>query len=393
VNAAGHRLPRAARIILWIALVLVVLAVLIRLVLDPIAAHYTQKALDGMPDYRGQFESVHVTMFPPGYAIHKLKLSEELRDGPAHEPFLYADHAHVGLSGSELLHGRLVARLRIDEPKITVIQRVPAREEKKPPTKQPHPAEQLRKMPKLRVERIEIRDGELAYKDLTTKNHPQIWVHRLEVAVENFATRPELGSGRPITVDGHGVLGKSGDLTLFVSADPWTEGLTFAGRVALKGFRTAELYDFIEPKTNLHAPEGSIDLFVEFQAKNGAITGGVRPVLKNVKIKPEDDGLGDRLKAWAADKALNLFSDRVPDRNAVATTIPIKGRVTEPQAQLFPTVMGIIRNAFVEGVTSGFARLPPAEAPKKEGVIEQIKHAVTKKAGPPQAQPAAEAKK
>jgi len=161
----------------------------------------------------------------------------------------------------------------------------------------------------------------------------------------------------------------------------------------LKGLRTAELYDFIEARTNLHAPEGSIDLFVEFQARNGVITGGVRPVLKNVKIKPDDDGIGDRLKAWAADKALDLFSDRVPDRNAVATTIPIKGRVTDPQAQLFPTAMGIIRNAFVEGVTSGFARLPPPEAPKKEGVIDQIKHAVQKQAGPPKAQPEPEPKK
>jgi hypothetical protein len=176
-------------------------------------------------------------------------------------------------------------------------------------------------------------------------------------------------------------------LTLFVSADTWTKGLTCAGRVAVKGFRTAELYDLIEAKTNLQAPEGSIDLFVEFQVRNGEITGGVRPVLKNVKIRPDDSGLGDRLKAWAADKALDLFADRVPDRNAVATTIPIKGRITDPQAQLLPTVMGIIRNAFVEGVTSSFARLPPPEAPKKEGVMSQIKHAITKKAGPPKAQP------
>src|SRR5882724_1561194 len=242
---------RAVRVLSWIALGLVVLAVLIRLVLDPVAAHYTQKALDNMPDYDGEFESVHVTLLPPGYVIHKLKLSEMLRDGPAHEPFLYAERAHVGLSGGELLRGRLVARARIDEPKITIIQRVAAREEKKPPPKPPRPREQLDKMPKLRVERVEIRGGELAYKDLTTKNRPQLWVHKLEVAVENLATRSELGGGRPVTIDGRGVLGKSGDLTMFVSADPWTDGLTFSGRAALKGLRTAELYDFIEARTNL----------------------------------------------------------------------------------------------------------------------------------------------
>jgi len=381
-----YRRSRALRVILWIAFVLVSLLLLIRLVLDPLAAHYTQKGLDGMPDYQGEFERVHVTLLPPGYMIQKLKLTEELRDGPAHEPFLYAEHAHVGLSGRDLLHGHLVARVRIDDPKITIVKRAPSPEEKKPPAV-PSPSEQLRKMPELRVTRVEIRGGELAYKDLTAKNHPQIWLHHLQLAVENFATRPELGGGRPITVDGRGKLGKSGDLTLFVSADPWTKGLTFAGRVAVKGLQTAELYDIIEAGTNLHAPEGTIDVLAEFEAHDGVITGGVRPVLKNVKVKPDDGSFGTRLKAWAADKALNLFSDRVPDRNAVATTIPIKGRITDPHAQLMPTVMGVVRNAFVEGVTESFARLPPPEAPKKEGVIDQIKHAIQKKAGPPEAQP------
>jgi len=385
---ARHRIGRGLRIVLWVALILVVLGVVIRLVLDPIAAHYTRQALDNIPDYQGDFAGVHVTLLAPGYRISKLKLSEELRDGPAREPFLYADHAQVALSGSELLHGRLVARARIDDPKITVIKRVAAKAEKeKAPPKEPRPAKELGKMPELRVERIEIRNGQLAFKDATSENDPQIWAHHLELAIENVATRRELGGGRPVTVNGSGKLGKSGDLTIFVSADPWAKRLTFAGRVALKGFRLAELYEFTESKAKMHVPEGTIDLFVEFEARDGELTGGVRPVLKNVKIQATEDGTADRLKAWVADKALDLFADRVPDRNAVATTIPIKGRITDPKAQLMPTVMGVIRNAFVEGVSSGFARLPPAEAPKKEGVGAQIKHAIQKKAGPPKAQP------
>jgi hypothetical protein len=54
-------------------------------------------------------------------------------------------------------------------------------------------------------------------------------------------------------------------------------------------------------------------------------------------------------------------------------------------------VMGVVRNAFVEGLTESFARLPPPEAPKKEGVIDQIKHAIQRKAGPPEAQPESKA--
>ena len=113
-------------------------------------------------------------------------------------------------------------------------------------------------------------------------------------------------------------------------------------------------------------------------------------MLKNVKVAPTEDDLGNKLKAWVADEGLRLFSDRVPQRNAVATVIPIKGRLDDPKVQLWPTVLGVVRNAFVEGISSGFTHLPPPTADKPEGKVEQVKNALKKDEGPPKAQPTAE---
>jgi hypothetical protein len=369
--------------IFWIAFV-VAIGVVIRLVLDPIATHFTRKALAESPDYRGTFERVHVSILPPGYEIHRLVLRE--RDAPAaREPFVRVESARGQVDWHELLHGRLAARLRVDDPKISIVKTAPS--EKKPPARPPSPRRELQKQRALRIERIEVRGGEVNYRDLTEKGHPDLWLHDFEVAVENLATRPALSHGRPVTVSATGMVGRSGHLTAFLTANPWAEGLTFAGRVELRDLPTAELYAFVEPKTGVQVPQGTIDLFVEFEARDGEITGGVKPVLKNVKVRPADDDLGDRLKAWAADKTLKIFSDRVPDRNAVATVVPIKGRITDPDIQIMPAVLGIVRNAFVEGVRSGFAHLPPGETPKKQGVLEQAKDALQKGKGPPKAQP------
>jgi hypothetical protein len=46
---------------------LLALIVIIRLVLDPIAAHFTHKQLNASEAVSGDFESVHVTLLPPGY--------------------------------------------------------------------------------------------------------------------------------------------------------------------------------------------------------------------------------------------------------------------------------------------------------------------------------------
>ena len=73
--------------------------------------------------------------------------------------------------------------------------------------------------------------------------------------------------------------------------------------------------------------------------KRGVLTGGVKPILKNVKVKAADDKLGDKIKAALADVAVKILSDRVPGRNAVATIIPIHGDLKKPDVQLVPTIL------------------------------------------------------
>jgi hypothetical protein len=388
LSLRGRRWPRRLVIV---AAVLVAVVVAIRLLIDPIATHYTRKGLNDAKGISGNFQRVHVTVFPPGYEIWRIKVIEEPAGSERH-PLFYAERVGVSVDWRALLRGRIAARARLDEPKITISKRAEAPKDKE---KQaiPDVDAALRKVIPARVQRIEVRGGEVLYRDLTAPRRPQIWLHALELSAENLATREELAGGRPATVNASAKLGKSGDVTLFVSANPFAKSLEFAGKASLEDWKVAELFDLIQPATKLQTPEGTLNVFVEFRAKGGEITGGVKPVLKNVRVKPTEDDIGNRLKAWVADKGLRLFSDRVPDRQAVATVVPIKGKLTDPDIQLWPTILGVIRNAFVEGLSSGFTHLPPPTADKKEGVVEQAKDALDKDEGPPEAQPTQAGKK
>src|SRR4029077_1959403 len=105
--------------------------------------------------------------------------------------------------------------------------------------------------------------------------------------------------------------------------------------------------------------------------------GGVKPVMKNVSVRPTEKNPFTVLKAWAADLALKIFSNGAGKREAVATVIPIKGSVIGPDVQLWPTIFGVMRNAFVEGLTEGYDHVPPATAPKKQSVVKQGIDALT----------------
>ncbi|HTA19623.1 MAG TPA: hypothetical protein VK989_10045, partial [Polyangia bacterium] len=160
--------------------VLVALVVVVRLVLDPVAAYATRKGLAKMEGFRGDFEHVHVTLFGPGYTISRLKLIED-PGGSWKEPLFYAESVHVGVDWRQLLHGRIVAAARIVEPKIEIISKKQAAPKPKT-TKAPDLSEQLQRVTTLKVSRIEIVRGELLFRDLTAERHPELWVHKIELA-------------------------------------------------------------------------------------------------------------------------------------------------------------------------------------------------------------------
>ncbi len=360
------------------------LAIVVRLLLDPIAAHYTRRGLAESDTTRGDFQRVHVTLLPPGYEVDRLKIVERT-DRRWREPLFYAEKVHAVLDLQRLLHGDLTARVRIDEPKIIVTTRPGP--SGKPPAGPPDLGPLLRQVLPARVDRIEVRDGEFLFRDQALPRHPEIWVHDIELAVENLATRKRLAGGEAATLTAAAELGRSGRVSLFVSADPFARPLAFAGRLEERGWRMAELYDLIEPRTKLQTPKGTLDLLASWKSREGRLSGGVKPLLKDVEVRPAEETFGVKLEAWLADKSLHLFSDRVPGRYAVATVIPIEGRIDAPDVQLWPTVFGVVRNAFVEGISSSFRHLPPQKAETKQGLLTQAKAAVEKKEGPPKAQP------
>ncbi len=130
---------------------------------------------------------------------------------------------------------------------------------------------------------------------------------------------------------------------------------------------------------------------LRFIADQGRLTGGIRPLLKDAGTRAGKPGLGPKLKSFLADTALNIFKDDVPGREAVATTIPLEGRVDDPNLQLVPTILGVVRNAFVRGLGDSLRGLPPPRAKEKEGVLEQARRALTPGKGrQPRAQPEGE---
>jgi len=362
---------------------LVVAVVLAVVFIDLLVTYATQKGLDRLESAAGSFKKLHVTLKKPGYEVYELKITQMPASNHP-EPLFFAEKIDMSWSWRELFHGKLVRRIDIDKARIMVPMR--PGENGKPSQPPLEIAKTLESVPSAGLERLALRHSQVIVVD-EHHNGQRIWLHDLDVTVENVASRKDLMKGLPLLVTMRGRLQRSGDLTVFMSMDPFDKGLTFAGSAELKHIKLADLYDFTKIK-GLSITNGSMDVFASVTCKRGALNGGVKPILTNVHVEAADGKIGDKIKAALADIGVKILSDRVPGRNAVATLIPIHGTLSQPNVQLVPTVLAVIRNAFVEGLAASLSDTPPPVAGKDKGLIAQTVQALTKSSPKPiEAQP------
>lgn len=360
---------------------LLALFLILAVALDPIVEWQTRERLKIFePRYKVTFEDASLQPFKLNYVLKGLKVMRQSAGGQE-LPYVSVERTQLGIYGRELLHMHLVATVEVDKPRLNLIAAKAEKEQQLDP-KIPDLSEKLLKIMPLTVDRVQVRDAAMLFTDKTKPEFPNIWIHKVDATLENLATRAALARGEPTSVALSGTIQESGELSAFLTADPLAKGLYFAGRASVLNFELKELSKTMASESGLSVSEGTLDLFAEFDCRAGQLEGGIKPVLKNVKVVKGKPGLGNAVKAVLADAAVKVLSDRVGQRDAVATVIPLRGDINKPQIQLWPAVIGVLRNAFVIGVSESYARLPPAEAGRKDGLVKQVIEGLDKKDTP-----------
>ena len=226
----------------------------------------------------------------------------------------------------------------------------------------------LRKLAPIDVNDVDIYDGEVVVAELAQPTQPELWIHDLEVSLENIGTRPRLQEHEPILLTMRARVQRSATLVGFITIDPWGNGLDFAGRMSLTGLRSEELYGWLKAQVGVRAPEGVVDLYVAFESVGGKVHGGVKAIVRNLRLRSTGSSWSC-FKAKAGNFFVSLFG-RGP-RNRLATVLPIEGQLVGPTVEVWPTVLGLLYDSFVQGIAAGFGGLPPPMARPRQGPAAQ----------------------
>lgn len=387
----GTKKPIYKRVWFWLIVFVVVLLLAVPLLINPLATYFTRKELNSMPGYKGDFKSVGLSIIPLKYRIEGLMIDKA--DSKDKEPMLFAGNIEATLVWRQLIRLQPVGSVKIEKAKIVyraggaAPKPVANKSEQKTDEKgELSLATTLQKIIPVRIDRVEVRDSELSYIDGHGAGAPNMWVNDIELVIENIVTRKNLDNDVPMAITMRAVAAKTAIVKLIATADLLVDPPAFTGQAQLSGLELESLYEWTQAKAGISA-SGTADVFANFNSANNKLSGDVKVILRNAKVKPASANLGEALKAKLANAAITILSDRVEGRDAIATTLPIKGTLDAPDPQIWPTILGVVRNAFVQGLDWGFSDLPTPTSEKKEGVLGQAANALDKNQEAPKAQP------
>jgi hypothetical protein len=144
------------------------------------------------------------------------------------------------------------------------------------------------------------------------------------------------------TIMGNAPLKLSGQI------DPNEQSPTFDIDLSIENGRLVDFNPWLRRFLKVDAEAGKFSMYSELASANDRFEGYVKPILEDPKIfDSKEDEEGPFHKAWEA--LVGLAAKILENREAkqVATEIPLRGKIENPQAGIIPAIVGLARNAFV----------------------------------------------
>lgn len=333
-----------------------------RLALPALLELRINEKLGALPGgYRGEVEDVSLALHRGTLSLTGLELQDAKRD-----LVLGARELRARVRLRELLRGRLSLSAELEKPYARVAVRralrrakaVAAREKEErrkrvargeeEPAPPPRPLHRvLAELMPLRLERLELRDGEV----VVVESGLEARLHDIQVAAEGLTNEAE---GRNARLQASARVMETGSASLVVRADPLQERPSFDLHAELRDVDLPSINPVLRWQLGVDVARGTFTVVTELDAKDGRFEGYVKPFVGGLRMR----GPGDERKPLEAVKEAVAGAVAAvlknPRSEKVATKVPVRGRLDEPDVGVWAAVLSVLRNAFVEALKPSF---------------------------------------
>lgn len=362
-----------------IILSIIALLVVARLCLPYVAKYYINRTLQNdIEGYTGSIEDVDIHLYRGAYAIDNLKLLK--KEGKVPIPFIAIGKIDFSLEWQALFDGAVVGEITLINPELNFVDG--PSEEQSQTGEEGNWQETANKLFPLRINKFVIQNGEIHFRNFHTSPKIDIFINDLDLVARNLTNSEKIAKTLLASIDGEGKILGSGNMEMHLDMNPLQEQPPFNLDFSLEGVDLVKLNDFFKAYAKIDVEKGQFALFSELTGDNGKFKGYIKPLFKDVKVLDVHSDKNKPLKmVWEATVGFinTLFKNHRHDQ--LATKIPVSGDISDPEANIWVTIIKILENGFVKAInpeldgTVELGSLPSTEKELKKEAREEKKEA------------------
>jgi hypothetical protein len=333
---------------------------------------------DSLPDYHMHVDQVQINPWNCSVDVNRVVLVKKSNMIPV--PFFTSPRVHVALQWSEILHGSFRSRITLVYPVVNFVNGPTA--ETTQTALEPEWVTAIRQLVPLKINRVTVVDGDIHYYDFHANPEIKMEMTDVEVSLDNLTNSTHSTALMPSTAEMTGRPFKRGKLNVHLALNTEMKQPTFAEKISLENIPAPGLNAFLAKYGSVYAKTGNLAFYSEMVSAKGGFNGYAKPFFQDLVFEPMPKDRGGLAEIWSAlvNGVKDVFEN---DNNAVATTIPIAGKYSDPNIGIFSAAFGIIENAWFQALSHGFKTPEIAPDPEKLDINpEAIKKAVKESPNP-----------
>lgn len=326
--------------------VFIVLIVGLRIALPSIILKVVNKQLTMIDDYEGHVDDVDLFIIAGCYKIQGIELNKTGGEIPV--PFFAAEGIDISLEWKALFQGAIVGEIEVNKPMLNFV---------KGPTEETSQTEidkdwtqVVDELMPLRINKIEIKDGEVHYRDFHSDPKVDIFLHDLQVVAKNLTNAKDEKDVLPASATASAQV-YGGSMNVNMKLNPLNATPTFDMNAELKSLDLTELNDFLRAYGRFDIKKGSISVYAEAAAKDSAITGYVKPMLVDLDVVQWREEEGNFFqKAWESIVEATNWVLKNKKEDQLSTVAEFEGSLKGPDIDIITIIGQTLRNAFIQAL-------------------------------------------
>ncbi|HNV30714.1 MAG TPA: DUF748 domain-containing protein [Cyclobacteriaceae bacterium] len=334
----------------WGKIITITVATLIvvRLILPFVVLFFANQALANMKGYYGHINNVDLAIIRGAYRLDSMYMNKVDTVTLKQTPFFSSAHVEMSVEWKALLHGSLVGEVILESPELLF-----TKDKVEPDVlirDSTYLKELFNKSMPLKINRFEVMDGTIRYRDESSKPIVDIEMNKAFIVAQNLHNGYDSTSQLPALIKG-GASVYDGVLGFTLRLNPMANNPTFDINLNIQNTNLVKLNDFFQAYAKVDVNKGIFGLYTEAAAKDGKFIGYIKPLINDLDVLGKEDREDNLLrKMWEGmvGTAGQVLKNQEEDQ--VATKINFEGSIEDPDASLWDTIANVLRNAFVRAL-------------------------------------------